>query len=78
MKINIRYAKEADLKKIVDIHNIKTKDLGYQTLFAIIFDTNIGSVKLLEKYNFEKWGFLPDAAEIDGNKISHIYYGKKL
>jgi phosphinothricin acetyltransferase len=57
---------------------IEARNLGYETLLAIIFDSNVGSVKLLEKYNFEKWGFLPDIAEIEGNKISHIYYGKKL
>jgi len=54
------------------------KKLGYKTIFAIVLDKNIGSTKLLEKNNFKKWGFLPEVAEIDGEILSHVYYGKKL
>lgn len=62
------------------LHSIMhtAKKLGYTTIFAIVLDKNIGSKKLLEKNNFEQWGFLPDVAEIDGNTLSHVYYGKKL
>ena len=56
----------------------KIKELGYKTVIAIVFDKNIGSMKLLEKNNFKKWGFLPDVAEIDKNKFSHVYYGRKI
>jgi L-amino acid N-acyltransferase YncA len=52
--------------------------LGYKTIFAIVLNKNIGSTKLFEKNNFEKWGFLPDVAMIDRNTLSHVYYGKKL
>ncbi len=54
------------------------KKLGYSIIFAIVLDKNIGSRKQLEKNNFEQWAFLPDVAEIDGNTLSHVYYGKKL
>jgi len=54
------------------------KKLGYKTIFAIVLDKNIGSTKLLEKNNFEKWGFLPEVAEIDGKNLGHVYYGKNL
>ena len=52
--------------------------LGYKTIFAIVLDKNIGSIKLLEKNNFEKWGFLPEVAEIDEKILGHVYYGKNL
>lgn len=55
-----------------------SKQLGKSTILAIIFDTNSGSAGLLEKHNFEKWGVLPDVAELDGKKLHHVYYGKKL
>ena len=54
------------------------KKLEYKTIFAIVLNKNIGSTKLFEKNNFEKWGFLPEVAEIDGKKLGHVYYGKKL
>jgi len=54
------------------------KKLGYTTLLTIVLDKNSGSIQLLEKNDFEQWGFLPGVAEIDGNKLGHVYYGKKL
>ncbi|MBN1599283.1 MAG: N-acetyltransferase [Bacteroidales bacterium] len=62
------------LKEILHI----ARRLSYKNVVAIIFDINLGSVKLLEKFGFERWGFLPDIAEIDGVKINHCYYGLKL
>jgi len=52
--------------------------LGYETIIAIIFHVNIGSIKLLEKFDFTKWGVLPDVIHIDNEKYSHFYYGLKL
>ena len=57
---------------------LTARKLGYSTIFAIVLDKNVGSRALLEKNDFEKWAFLPDVAEIDGNILSHVYYGKKL
>lgn len=57
---------------------VESKEIGYKTIFAIIFETNIPSIKLLKKNNFEKWGLLKDVVEIDGKIISHLYFGRKL
>jgi L-amino acid N-acyltransferase YncA len=62
------------LLKVLEI----SSDLGKSTIVAIIFDTNKGSARLLEKHNFEIWGILPEVAELDGNKLNHVFYGKKL
>jgi len=55
-----------------------SKELGYKTIFTILFDINIGSIKLLKKNGFEKWGELPGVVEVDGNIFSHVYYGRKI
>jgi phosphinothricin acetyltransferase len=47
-------------------------------MLTIVLDKNIGSISLLEKNNFEQWGFLPEVAQIDGKILGHVYYGKKL
>nr|WP_320120133.1 N-acetyltransferase family protein [uncultured Marinifilum sp.] len=52
-------------------HNIKH-------LFAILLEPNIASIKLLEKYDFERWACLPNIANIDGEWCSHVYYGRKI
>ncbi|KAG9393822.1 Acetyltransferase (GNAT) domain [Carpediemonas membranifera] len=54
------------------------RQLGYRQLVAILLNTNEGSVALLEKYQFERWGMLPDVADFDGQTCSHLYYGLRL
>jgi L-amino acid N-acyltransferase YncA len=53
---------------------------GYKlkTLFAVLLETNTISIKLLEKFNFEKWAYLPDVADIDGKEVGQFYYGRKV
>ncbi len=49
-----------------------------KVLFGILFETNRGSVALLKKFGFEQWAYLPDVADIEGELVSHLYYGRKL
>jgi L-amino acid N-acyltransferase YncA len=57
---------------------LKAKELNYKTMIAMLFETNTGSVKLLEKYGFQKWGCLYNVIEIDDIKYNHLYYGLKI
>lgn len=52
--------------------------LQIKTLFAILMDSNTASIRLLEKYGFEKWGHLPRVAEFDGVEVGHLYYGLRI
>ncbi len=52
--------------------------LQLKTLFAIVIDSNQGSISLLEKYGFEKWGHMPRVAEFGGNEVGHLYYGLRI
>ncbi len=52
--------------------------LGIKTLFGILFENNQGSVNLLEKFGFEKWGYMPRVAEFDGVEVGHLYYGLRI
>ena len=56
----------------------KAKELGFTNLFTILLDLNKPSIHLLEKFGFEKWGHLPDIAEIDGIVCGQFIYGRKL
>jgi L-amino acid N-acyltransferase YncA len=47
-------------------------------LFAIILDVNVPSIKLLQKFGFEQWGFMPDVAEFSTGLCGHLYYGKRM
>lgn len=52
--------------------------IGIKTLFAILIDRNSPSIKLLEKFGFEKWGFLPGVSDFDGVEAGHLYYGLRV
>ena len=56
----------------------ESKALNFKTLFAIILDKNIASIKLLKKFGFVEWGHLPDIADFDGEECGHVYYGRKI
>jgi len=60
-------------------HALETSEkLGFKHAVAILLDTNAPSIGLLEKFDFVKWGHLPEIGEIDGKICGHLYYGKHL
>ena len=52
--------------------------LGLKTLFAILLDVNQGSKRLLEKFGFDRWGYLPNIAEFKGQMCGQFYYGFQI
>ena len=52
--------------------------LGISILLCILLEGNVGSVKLLEKHGYQKWGCLPQVACFDGLRVNHLYYGLQL
>ena len=64
-----------------DLVNFAKKEAykyNFKNLFAIILEQNHGSIKLMEKCAFIKWGFLPKVANFEGELCGHIYYGVNL
>lgn len=56
----------------------KSREYGIKTLIAILLETNYPSIKLLEKFTFEKWGHLPGVADFGGNEVGQYLFGKKV
>ena len=52
--------------------------LQLSTLLAFIFAHNQPSLNLVTKYGFERWGYLPDIAELDCIKRSLVVLGRKI
>ena len=50
----------------------------FRNLFAIILETNAGSIRLMEKCGLGKWGFLPCIADFEGEVCGQVYYGLNL
>ena len=53
-------------------------ELEIKTLFAVIIDSNLPSIHLMEKFGFEKWGYMPGVSDFDGVEYGHYYYGLKI
>lgn len=64
--------------KLMEFILHKARDLNYKTVVAILLEINVGSIKLLEKFDFEKWGSMTDIIEFEDRVCSHVYYGLKL
>lgn len=54
------------------------KEIGFKRLIAVIFDSNLCSIKLAQKHGFECWGHLPEVVDIDGEEFSCEYWGLAL
>jgi len=72
------YQRKGIGSEMLEFALVKAKELNFESLLAILLSVNIGSIKLLEKFGFEKWGCLPDIADFNGEKCSHLYYGLKI
>ncbi len=53
-------------------------ELKIESLIAILLSCNGASLATLKKFNFEKWGRMPNIAKIKGSSVDHLYYGKHL
>jgi L-amino acid N-acyltransferase YncA len=72
------HRKQSIASKLVQHSIDNCKELKIKSIFGILLDINIPSIKILEKFGFEKWAHLPNIAEIDGKECGHIYYGKRI
>ncbi|PKD44867.1 GNAT family N-acetyltransferase [Rhodohalobacter barkolensis] len=52
--------------------------LNFHVYFAILIETNKASISLLKKHGFDKWGYLPEVINIEGERRGQFYYGKVL
>lgn len=52
--------------------------LGVTTLLGFVFSHNEACLKLNRKMGFERWGLLPQVAEIDGVKYDLVIDGRRI
>ena len=53
-------------------------DIHIKNLFAILLESNASSIRLLKKFEFKQWAYLPEVAEINGVEVSQVYFGRQL
>jgi phosphinothricin acetyltransferase len=65
-------------KKLLSAAIGRSHELGIKTLTGFIFAHNQPSLKLFEKFGFQRWGYLPKVAEIDGIERDVVILGLHL
>lgn len=65
-------------KKLINHAIDQATVLGLKNLFALMLDINIPSIKILENFGFQKWGHLPNVAEIHGKECGQFIYGIRV
>jgi phosphinothricin acetyltransferase len=52
--------------------------IGLNTLLGFIFAHNEPSLRLFEKFNFARWGELPQVATLDGVERDLVIVGRRV
>ncbi|MGK7900082.1 MAG: N-acetyltransferase family protein, partial [Hormoscilla sp.] len=52
--------------------------LGLNSLVALIFAHNQASLRLFSKFGFQRWGYFPRVAQLDGIERDLVIVGKRL
>lgn len=52
--------------------------LGIENILCYIFGHNTPSLSLFAKHSYQRWGFLPQVAELDGVKRDLVILAKKV
>lgn len=56
----------------------QSPSLGIKTLLGFIFAHNHPSLQLFQKFGFERWGYLPGVAEMDGMERDLVIVGLRI
>jgi phosphinothricin acetyltransferase len=56
----------------------RSPSLGIKTLLGFIFAHNQPSLKLFEKFNFQRWGYLPNVAQLDDIERDLVIMGLRI
>ena len=51
---------------------------GFHTVIAILLDTNVRSIGLLQSLEFEIWGRMPDIARFENGRCGQLILGRGL
>lgn len=56
----------------------RSSSLEIKTLLGFIFADNLASLRLFERFGFERWGYLPKVAEFDRTEQNLIIVGRRV
>ncbi|MBO3463854.1 GNAT family N-acetyltransferase [Aetokthonos hydrillicola Thurmond2011] len=76
--INPDYQRQGLGKKLLTQAIEHSPSLGIKNLLGFIFAHNQPSLKLFEKFNFQRWGYLPNVAQLDEIERDLVIMGLRI
>lgn len=55
-----------------------SRAIGVTHLIGLVFAHNTASLRLFERHGFERWGFMPEIADMDGVLRDLVHVGRRL
>lgn len=52
--------------------------VGVDTVISLVFAHNAASIRLNQKFGFDRWGLLSGVVEMDGQRYDVVIFGRKL
>ena len=72
------YRRQGVGKRLLHQATEPSPTLNLNTLLAFIFAHNQPSLKLFNTFKFERWGYLPKVAELDGIERDLVIMGRRI
>jgi L-amino acid N-acyltransferase YncA len=72
------YHRQGVAQQLLEKAICESPALGLKTLVGFIFAHNEPSLQLFTKYDFERWGYLPKIAELDGIERDLVILGRRV
>jgi L-amino acid N-acyltransferase YncA len=76
--VDYRHQKKGIGSALMDHAIADAPRINKRIYLAILLEWNTSSIHLLEKYGFERWGYLPEVAEFGDRICGQFYYGRRV
>ena len=76
--LDTEYQKQGVGTELIGYAINQCSKLKIKTLVAIMLSCNNASERVLKKFNFQKWGSMPNIAKVGSGYVDHLYYGRHL
>ncbi|HEY9876164.1 MAG TPA: N-acetyltransferase family protein [Candidatus Obscuribacterales bacterium] len=76
--VSPNYHRQGVAQQLLEKAICESPTLGLKTLVGFIFAHNEPSLQLFTKYDFERWGYLPKIAELDGIERDLVILGRRV
>jgi len=76
--VDTQYQRQGIGSELIN-HVLKVSpSLGIRNIVAVLIDRNGASRRLVEKLGFQRWGYLPQVLDFNGQECGEYYYGKRV